>query len=260
MIIGNRERIIFTATAFNLLFEYSMRGINGLVRQPLLLPLLAIIYLTYFTLFEDVITRYRLRDYQVLIIGFIYGDLTALILPGGGFTPPLYLGINWGNLLYINIVWWGITQGILTFYLATRITPRDWGHKLLSWRGWIVSIILMTMIYLILRMYARGLPSTRSDAIAVIIIITLVLLAVLKKTVGGEASIPMYKPLRFMDVVTASTVIIFIVSAVFLTYGSTWVSIHLVNMPALRLVSIWTLLVGIIIVLYRILSRNPIPV
>ena len=33
--IDNRERLVLVATGFNLLFEYSLRGINGFLLQPL---------------------------------------------------------------------------------------------------------------------------------------------------------------------------------------------------------------------------------
>jgi len=50
--IDNRERLVLVVTGFNLLFKYSLRGINGFLLQPPLLPILFIAYAKYFTICE----------------------------------------------------------------------------------------------------------------------------------------------------------------------------------------------------------------
>ena len=50
--IDNRERLFLVATGFNLLFEYSLRGINGFLLQSLLLPILFIAYAKCFRIRE----------------------------------------------------------------------------------------------------------------------------------------------------------------------------------------------------------------
>jgi hypothetical protein len=48
--IDNRERLVLVATDFNLLFEYSLRGINGFLLQPLLLLILFMAFAKYFAI------------------------------------------------------------------------------------------------------------------------------------------------------------------------------------------------------------------
>lgn len=259
MIINNRWRIILSATAFNLLFEYSLRGVNNLLRQPILLLFLLLIYMSYFTLLEDLLVRYKLRDYHILLIGFIYGDLMNILLPGAAFTPPLYFGINWVNLLYVNIVWWGIIQGVLTFYIATRLTPRDWGHARLSRKGWMFSLLIIVSLSLILRMYARNLPQISPRSLVILLILPIVLIYIVGKTLGKDHP-SVTQPSRFMDIIAISTTIVFFLSFIILTYEPAWISIHYVNLPAVKAVGAWTLSVGILIMIYRFIFRRSISV
>lgn len=156
--MNNRYRVISIATIFNLLFEYSMRGINDLLTHPVPLLFLFGVYFSYFTMLEDLIARYRLKDYHLVGIGFLFGLISGLMLPSGIFTPPLFLGVNWINLLFINIAWWGILQGILTFYIANRIAPRDWNHRLLSKTEWCISLLVLLSILLLFRLKAVNVP------------------------------------------------------------------------------------------------------
>lgn len=137
---GNRFRIVITASLFNLLFEYSLRGLNNLKVQPFLPFILFPIYFSLFTLVEDLIVRWRLRDIQLMLLSFIYGTIYLAFISGILFLPPLYLGINWGALFYINLVWWGALQSILTFYLANLIERRDWNHPRMSMMGWAICL------------------------------------------------------------------------------------------------------------------------
>lgn len=259
--IGNRLGIVFAATGFNLLFEYSMRGVNNLLVKPILIIFLMGIYFSYFMLVDDLIRRYRLRDYHLVVIGFIFGCLSSLILPGSVTAPPTYLGINWINLVYVNIGWWGIIQGIVTFYIATRITPRKWDVTPLSRIWWLIFSIVILGVYLVFRMYAKNIQAIEPVGIRLLIIFSIIGILVLRKLVTDrELETPVYSPSIFMDIVSISTIAVFILSSIFLTYGSTWVSIHYVNLPALRLITLWTLIVSAAVVMYRVISRREIPV
>ena len=116
-------KIVFAAVSFNLLFEYSMRGVNNLVADPLLLLFLFLVYFPYFTILEDFITKYRLKDHNIVIAGFFFGTAFTLFVPATQFVEPQALGINWTAFLFVNIFWWGTIQGVLTFYIATRLFP-----------------------------------------------------------------------------------------------------------------------------------------
>jgi hypothetical protein len=143
---GNYRWItIAIAVLFNLLFEYSVRGFDHLLQAPVLTLVLLAIYFSYFTLLEDLIVRWRLGDIQVLAAGILVGTIIVPVAAGAALYPPLILGINWGQLFFINIIWWGPLQFVLAMYLANRIAPRDWNHPQLGRGGWTFFILLFGM-------------------------------------------------------------------------------------------------------------------
>ncbi len=259
--VSNRFRIIGVATGFNILFEYSMRGINNLIAHPIFPLFLLGVYFPYFTIVEDMIRRFRLRDFHLILIGFIYGNLTSILLPGSLFTPPTYLGINWVNLLFVNVIWWGVIQGVLTFYIATRFTPRKWKGNLLSKKRWMVSALLIILIYVLFRVNARNLPRAEASGVIILLILSTVTAIILRKMIDrGDLENPVYRSSWIMDILSFSTILVFIISSIFLTYDTAWVSIHYVNLPALRAIVIWTLFIAVATIIYRVGSGREIPV
>jgi len=130
----NRFKIVLLATGFNLLFEYSMRGFGGLFRRGFFL--LLFLYLSYYSVVEDLIVRYRITNRQLIVVAFCFGVIPEAFLTGVLFAPPLVLGVNIPQFLFINIVWWWCLQGLVTFYFATRIVQRNWNHRRLGKFGW----------------------------------------------------------------------------------------------------------------------------
>lgn len=96
---------ILIATGFNLLFEYSLRGLNDLAFRPFLPIFLFLVYFPYFTLLEYSIEKYHFRDWQVLVAGFVFGSFAAFFIPGPMFTGNLLLGLNWGSFFFITVIW-----------------------------------------------------------------------------------------------------------------------------------------------------------
>jgi len=146
----SRWKIVLTAVGFNLIFEYSMRGINNLAARPVLPLFLFLVYFPYFAILEDLIAKYRLKDYNIAIAGFFFGTAFTLFVPATQFTEPQAFGMNWTALLFINFFWWSMIQGVLTFYIATRLFPRDWNHKLLSRKqkaALLTTLIIVGLLY-----------------------------------------------------------------------------------------------------------------
>lgn len=100
------------------------------------------VYLSYFVLLEDLIVRFRLRDYHLLVAGFFVGTIIVPFASGAAIRPPLTFGINWAGLFFINLLWWGPLQFALAMYLANRLAPRDWNHSRLGVFGWIFFTLL----------------------------------------------------------------------------------------------------------------------
>jgi hypothetical protein len=261
----NHWKIVFVAVVFNLLFEYSMRGINNLLVHPMLPLFLFLVYFPYFALVENLITKYRFHDYHLLLVGFFFGTAFTLFVPATQFVEPQAFGINWFALFFVNFVWWGAVQGILTFYFANRLFPRNWRHKLLSRTRQMAFLAILIIVGLTFRISiqlnipeAPQIPPSAYVIIAFLLIITaLVFWKMLPRSVS---EIPVYGKKRFLDVLAAATIGIFMFCAVFLTYDPTYINVHGVNQTAVRVVIFWTVIVALLMLVYRLYVRRSIPV
>ncbi|MHA1376875.1 MAG: hypothetical protein ACTSRG_00710 [Candidatus Helarchaeota archaeon] len=259
-ILGNRWKIALAASAFNLLFEYSMRGINDLIRSPFLPLALFLIYLSLFTMLEDLILRYKLRDYQLILLSFFYGTIYIAFASSILFSPPLLFGINFFALLFVNFFWWGILQGILTFYLANRIVERDWEQPPLSKLGWFLAVIINgSIIFVFVVANPFSYNRTFEGLITMcILLITFGCLSYLniKNTRNNENFL--FESSKILDLILITTISLFAFCAIFLISDSRVVGGTYSNQFATFVVIIWTTIVGIILTLYRIIQRKQI--
>lgn len=144
---ANKLSIIVLATVFNLLFEYSVGGVNRLVQRPLTILWLFFIYFCLFSMLEDLIRRFRITNLEVAVFAVCFGIFPELYLTGSIFTEPLVLGINWESFVTINVVWWGTLQSLVTLYFANRLVPRRWeDERYMGWLGWVLCIAYIAFL------------------------------------------------------------------------------------------------------------------
>jgi len=62
-----------------------------------------------------------------------------------------------------------------------------------------------------------------------------------------------------MDAISALTIATFIFCAIFLTQDPTQINVHSVNSTAVRLITTWTVIATLIMLIYRLYKRKPIP-
>jgi hypothetical protein len=259
---GRQWPLILAATGFNLLFEYSWRGANNIIQAPLVFVALFILYFTLFTILEDLIVEYRFRDYHLIIAAFFYGTIYEFFGSGALFYQPGFMGINWMTLFFANLVLWGSLQGVFTFYLANRVAPREPRPRLISGREW--SLLLFLNIIALWGIRAGdGLPSpdiTQWIALLAVLVISAFILtrAVLKKEWRAA-----YNPVRkslILDLVGIITVVIFMISALFLTGTEGLPITAIYDITAWRIDLVWVLAVAVVLLVYRILKGESIPV
>ena len=259
--MNNRWKIIVIATAFNLLFEYSLRGINNLKTQPSLPFILFPIYFTLFIMLEDLIVRYKLKAYQLMIISFFYGTIYLAYTSGIVFIKPNWMGISLIPLLYVNIVWWGALQAVLTFYLANLLSPRDWNHSRMSMFGWTVCIIINILAILVFQksgLIPTGSPTGRFT-IFIIILISLGL-SILTIRRSLKEKINSFITNRFLTILSFSTVILFLFSAIFLIHDPIKSNTSNVNAQSLRIITFYTTFVALSLLTYRVITKKEISV
>lgn len=231
--------------------------------RPLLPFFLFLVYFPYFALLEDLIARHRLKDYNVAIAGFFFGTAFTLFVPATQFVEPQLFGVNWTALLFVNFFWWAILQGLLTFYIATRLFPRDWSRKPLSnWQraALILTLLFVGMLYRInIQLNMPEAPQIRPEAYITIAVLLAITAFIFKKTIPKQATLVLTRE-KLIDFMAVATIAVFTFCAVFLTRDPTQINVHEVNATAVRIVTAWTMIAASIVLGYRICTRRPLPV
>lgn len=254
-------RTVLAATAFNLLFEYSMRGVNNLSVQPILPIVLFTVYFTLYTMLEDLITRFRLKDYHLILIAFFYGTAYQFLVSGVAILSPLVFGVNWINLLFAVIVWWGALQSVLTFYMVNRVAPRDWGYRLPR-VGWVTAFSLNALMILLFQ-HSGFIPRPSFAQLFTMATIMTVSALVLKISLLKKEGAPFPRSFNIstlLDILGLLTVGLFLICALFLTFDPVKIHTSNVNETAVKIVVMWTLILASALFIYRIFSRKSISV
>jgi hypothetical protein len=259
---GRQWPLILAATGFNLLFEYSWRGADSILQEPLLLLALFILYATLFTILEDLVVEFRLRDYHIVIAAFFYGTIYEFFGSGALFYQPGFLDINWMTLFFANLVLWGSLQGVFTFYLANRVAPRAPRSRLIAGREWSLLIFLNFVALWGVRS-GGNLPAPDTyqwiALLAILVISAFILYRTIRKKEWRAAYIPFRKSM-ILDLVGIITVIIFVISALFLTNSQFLPYTAIYDITAWRIDFVWVLTVAVILLVYRVLKGESIPV
>lgn len=199
---------IVIATAFNLLFEYSVRGFGHLLERPLLPLVLTPLYFAYFVLLEDLVVRWRLRDAHVLVAGVVVGTIIVPLASGACLLPPLTLGVNWGALFFIDLIWWGPLQFVMALYIANRLAPRDWHHARLGPIGWTgFALLFAAALTVIHTAKPVAPPETLQGWITIGILLALGALVFGRLLPGRDSRLPL-RVIGTLSVAVAGTILL----------------------------------------------------
>ena len=207
-------------------------------------------FAAYFTLFmmqDALIRRFHLRDYHLFILAFTYGVVYQCLFSGIAFVEPNFLGLNWGQMLFTVVFWWGTVQSVLTFYLANRVVRRDWNEPPLSRAGWVIVVLLNLFVIFI---FQRSPEIPRGQPIGYVMMVVIFVAAafVLYLTVRGrKLERRDFEPYLLMDILSVASVLLFLYATFFLTDDPVAMRTTVVNATSARLVAGWTVLVTFII-------------
>ncbi|MHA1386364.1 MAG: hypothetical protein ACTSR3_21630 [Candidatus Helarchaeota archaeon] len=253
---------------------------------PLLLGIIGI-YFTYFTILEELIVRYKLRDYQLILWAFFLGIFVIAFTGGQIFNPRPALemffifGINYIDFIFVNVIWWSLFQTVLAFYFANRVTRRDWEHERLGKIGWFLTIFIFCLIlflfqlgrFLIYRSYGYILDflqitryivfGTLEGYISMTIFVCIfgyLSLKELKKNEESRELIAEFEQARFIDVILVLIIIISFISVFFVGFIPTWSGTSYINRYGTAIIIASSVFFGILIIIYRIVSKKSISV
>ncbi|MFX0134790.1 MAG: hypothetical protein ACFFDN_14205 [Candidatus Hodarchaeota archaeon] len=258
----NKYKIILGCVLFNLILEYWVHGIPNFF---IIFPSLFLLYVTYFFMLEDLILRYHLKDYQVLLIGFVFGVYTEIFSTGSIFGSGYFFGIDPFYFFLSTIGWWGLIQSVLTMNFANRfIAIRDWTEEPSGKLLWILAVgwhVFMFLGFLseqmelkippLINLAGQNLPKrTLMGYItsAIILIIVLTLYFIIQKIRGEKSSavIPIFEKSKFLDVLTIGSIIISLVLGTTL-FGSELSRVLFVY---------YSIIIGIIFIIYRLNTKK----
>ena len=278
MNIKPHTKTILFCTLFNLFFEYSLRGLNELLTKPLLFCILTIIYLTLFTMLEDLITRYRFEDKHVFLFACSYGTLYFIISSTIYLINPWFFGVNIGILLFVNIVWWAFYQTLFPLYLSQRIFSRDWNHKCQTKINWtiILGLHIFANFFIILSPATGiGTPIGYITTFLISFIFAFILLRSLKKRKLEESrgknytqqetanpiekQIENYTTIKIFDILGIISIGLMGFCAIFLTFDPIQAGSSRVNATALLIINSWTIFVMFVEIIVW-MKRKKIPI
>ncbi len=260
--MNNRWKIILIASFLAFFMEYSLRGINGFLREPAMAILVFANYFTYLVLIEEFIGRFKLKDYQVWVIAGFFTLLWQLVSVSGIYWPPFVLGINIYQLVLNNVIWWPTLQTVFALYIAHRvISDVDRTKSLLNKYG----IALFFALYFIVSVSWRLFVTPPVTPWQFLIVLTFTCLFALFSyrlifsNIKRKVELATFKPDKFLDVIAVIMVIFLIFSFLFLIDSGTSTP-HLINRRALIANIIVSPLIALALFLRRIISKKPISI
>ncbi|MBL7150886.1 hypothetical protein ISS86_03070 [Candidatus Microgenomates bacterium] len=253
---SNRLKIILLATIFNLSFEYSMRGIGGFFKLAFFPLILFGFYFTLYSMLEDLIVRFKLHNYQLVLAAFLYGIFPMAFATGVLFNKPQFLGINWTALFYVGFLWWGILQAIFTFYFASRLVQRDWNHPKMGKLSWFLAITYNVVVFAWMKRVNPYLAAVQSVAYLIFILIAAITAFFLQRDLGKNKDRKpwQFEPSTVMDFLSFGSFILFVFLGTYFAGGQVGdprAGGSHVNLTAVRIVHFWTILYSIIFLVYR---------
>jgi hypothetical protein len=206
-------------------------------------------------MFEDLMVRYHLKNYQITLFAFLYGFIPEMFLTGNLFNETtsfgfFAFGISLKTLFIVNLFAWGIMQSIITFYFANRINLRDWNHPRMGKVGWVLCIGYHVLVIVLARSNPyrpRGTPLSYTVALLLMIILAVLFASTLHPR---KEHVWNFQPSLVMDVCAFGSVMLFLVLGTFV-HGPQVITSQPLNLIAVVIEGLWTVVVGITFFLYR---------
>ncbi|MFC2027588.1 hypothetical protein ACFLU3_02760 [Chloroflexota bacterium] len=183
--------------------------------------------------------RLNLRDYHVLLIGFIYGMFQETLNTGSVFNDAFLLDVNPINIFMANILWWGILQSVFAYYFAkTVVKDTEDEFEKMGARGWMFAVGINVFFFMVL-----GIENNYPDGTAIGYLVSLILVVItiaifvinIKKKAKGIFRI---EHVQFVDTLMRIQITLCVVMGIMHTF--------LLGIVALYLFLLWSVFTGIV--------------
>ena len=240
-------RRVGVCVLLNLLSEFWVHGLTGFM-NPVLTGSLIVLYTTYFLMVEDLIVRFKLRDYHVMMTAFIFGLWHETFTTESVFGDAVIFGVNPIIILLSTIFWWGAMQTVAFLYFANRIVgSRDWEHRRLGRIGWIMCMFFSLQAA---QNYMKN-PSASHEAYLVVFCLLAVVGFSLIKSVKKEGSHSSGDS-KALDILVLVHIVVSLI--VGFTIGSASNSVSLIGFV------VWSVVFGFVVGVVRYKLGRPIQI
>lgn len=246
---------IFVCVIFNLVYEFAFRGFAGFLTVPVLLPLLTVFYISYYSFLNYLIQKFKLHNYELFAVITLIGLPVSISF--NGFRQKL----EFGMFFIQDFSWAFVLQGLFTFYLANRFFPRDWNEPLSSKKGVFFSLL---GIILTISAFFKGTKVLERDYHPLSILITffyfgfwliflLVSLKFAKHQMWG------FTRSKLLDFITISTFFICLILGL-IPFPVSVVANSVVRTPAILVFVGWTFIFTAVYLYYRLKNKREVPI
>ncbi len=256
-----RWNILLAAAGFNLLFEYSIRGYSTFLLHPLLPVFLFTQYIAIFAMLNDIIVKFKLSSLTLIFATWPIGLIPMVLGTGIVFYKPQFLGINIVALLFVELCWWWLLQGVITLYFANRITARDW--KPMTQFEWAFTAGYFVGSFIIIRL---AFPPTHSGSllgwISIIIIFLTSLLAFVCLVKISKNTLQDFKRDKTLDFLSFGSIAVFIFIGTYLGGNSSFdtISSAYLNHIARNLIILWSIFCAVVLGIRRLICRQEVSI
>ncbi|MBI4846526.1 MAG: hypothetical protein HY810_08705 [Candidatus Omnitrophica bacterium] len=219
-----------------------MRGLKGMTLHGIFFFFNFFLYFFYCSIVEDLIRRFKITNLQLILVAFCFG-------------------INIGSMLFINVVWWGSLQSVLTFYFANRFCKRDWSEKPMGPLGWILSVGYIVWLAVFMLFKSKIPLKGTAHGYFMSVIIFLVALIYLIYSINKNKREPWdFKQSFLLDCLSFFSVCVFMFLGTFVAVRQVLVSGSLGSPLAIKLSAAWTLVVFMGMLLYYLKNKKQISI
>ncbi|MFX0137436.1 MAG: hypothetical protein ACFFDN_27600, partial [Candidatus Hodarchaeota archaeon] len=258
----SKWKMILFCTFYNLLFEFSMRGIYGFLDRFLAFWLFWIYFAFFNMIIHIAIISYG-SERAILASVATFGIIPATYATGIIFIKPDLTGLNIIILIIVLFVWWGVLQTFFPLYMSGKLFGGKIQDGKLNKLGWILCLVYIAVFnYNAFTGAIKGVFQGYIIAFIIFLLLFLWTFIELRKVNKTEKKYltdneqDLYDS-KILEFGFYSTVIISFISGLILPLFDTPIGELHVYPKSIWLMSIWSIILLIITLIYKLKEKKP---
>jgi hypothetical protein len=252
---------IALVTLFSMFAEYWVRGTYAFQKHIYEWIILFIFYFALFKAADDLVIRFRLKDYQLFLFVAIFGMVQETFNTGGTLKDATVLGINPMGII-IPLLMWGTVQALLGFYFGKMVLGKTVEHQKMGKLPWVL-IILSNAVLLIGGQFDKkslGTPMGYTICLLIIAILLFLFIWSIRRSQSQEP-VTIFKRSLFLDLIIVVYFIVLIISGTYFT-GTSWIAPTGEEFGKLSTIifGLFTIIASVALLAYRLKIKKSLPI